>query len=433
MLKNQQKKLSLSQYALLRILFLLFTFFINCNCLGCLTKGIVPKTNALIANLPHESKTKLLNLNNELRDNNDQLNKLQKDIDNVKDPEKLKAFIKQRFDNQEYYNFSLKLLHKSERNNFKEKFNKITNIEAQTNFITKYKIKFSTVLDYNDDSNLTRMYVDLVELLPSNDSMTLQNKVLETTNPDQVYRVIRSEFDKIFESLSDSTKEARKKRILRFKDDHERQNCIKKIMAIVKSKKTDNPNPTKPIQKLPNKTKLNLEETQPITNEKDRVDQNENEDEIDEIINKSAENDDKTMQNVSNDDWGKNLDLEEPERHEFLTILISFQDPRPPQTSLILKTMLNALSRCKRNSDLFFGIYRTQCHTVEDRTKLLQSAVCIYRKDPNLVVRLCSTPVDNIGIFDEGRVGFMWLTIPGEIKRFLERVTSGVAYKSCSS
>ncbi|ROT47061.1 hypothetical protein [Candidatus Cardinium hertigii] len=351
----------------------------------------MPKRDAIVSQLPEESKEARRELRQMLDKNGQE--KLDKRTLKIRQIDELIAFIDASLHNQKTYRTLLKLLPACERIELEKKFESAVDLEEEKAILTQNLCGLTVFMD--SDMKTQQNYMDLLDILPEDESIALKNAVVNAKTPDEVDQLIASKLPQELINLDTCTREklakcpnSVRKEILKNAMEKEGRPINAPIAPESNEldesgKATVAPHQKKPVISDKTKMALSMDEAsrKPIIKSKATISSSEvNLNElIEQKIQEQVNHPDDSLQ----DEWGPKLPLKGNTRKHFLNLIEDFaESDRKDLKKLFDQTDPESIKR-------FLSVYDTG-YSVDEFKQLLDTLICLYRDVPHLTIKMCN-------------------------------------------
>lgn len=397
--RQKQKRYS---FFLFPFIIALSIFFTSCD---GVRNDLIPSRNSMLGSLPKKSAEAYLELSNLLDDSGK--TKLEKSTMGIRHLDELITFIDSRLQNQKDYADLVKLLPKREGAALKVAF-------ERANFYKKKEFVDQGLEELNMIRNATiqsrNNYIDLLKILPEEESIKLKNSISECTNQPEINILIQSKLPKKLKNLGEDTQQ----KLAKLSDKERGKIMVGAMKAegfsinplIQKKEQSSTNNNIKPapnshennvkVEDKAKKTKMELEQQDkpPITNAsaadatEDYTTLFSSDQDINALVNaKTQESNehDANEEDPPKDSWGTKLPLKSEERQRFLMLIMQFSQSDQKK----LKELFDEAEPISIQN--FLSVYE-QGFNMDEHVELLSTMIYLYKGWPSLTIKLCNNP-----------------------------------------
>lgn len=375
-------------------------FFTSCD---GVRQDLIPSRNSMLANLPQKNAEAYLELSNLLDDNGK--TKLEKTTMGIHNLDELITFIDSSLQDHKDYADLVKLLPKREGVALKAAFER-ANFEKKKALVDKRLEELNMIRNATIQSR--NNYIDLLKILPEEESIKLKNSISECTNQAEINSLIQSKLPKRLKNLGEDTQQKLAKL-----SDKEREKIMvgamkaegfsinpliqKKELSSTKHNTTPAPHGNNvKIGDKAEKTKMELEQQDkpPIINASAADDTTDyttlfsSDEDINALVdakiqecNEHAANEEDTLK----DSWGTKLPLKGQDRQDFLMLIMQFSQSDQKK----LKELFDEAEPISIRN--FLSVYE-QGFSKSERVELLSTMIYLYKGWPSLTIKLCNNP-----------------------------------------
>ena len=370
-------------------------YFILISCSG-VRKDMIPSRNDMLGKLTDEGQEAYLELM-EIAEEDISV-KLEARIQSIQILDQLQDFIKDQLQAQKKYKQLLDFLPKSEAIELKKKIAETRTLEEGADIIEQQLNQFSLL----QSTKHQQLYVDLVQVLPDDQTIQLKSNILGCANTNQIDQLILSKLPASFKKLDNDCQAS-------FRDlsPVRRQKILIESMkpiadsghdasAIDNNNLEDEPNAQIFAKSNKNALSIDKQRDSPCTNGHSNdsaiASPNTAKDDIRLLIDKVAK-EDLNNEDIPVDSWGSKLPLRGKERKDFFKLIMQF----PQSDQKTLKKLFDLAEEISIQN--FLLVYATGFN-VEERINLLSTMIYLYKLDKNLTIKLCNDP-ESLSTYDE--------------------------------